>query len=114
MVHSIWAWIAEHATVLSTVISAIAAGVVATFTIKLTGATAGQLAKLGEAAKLAREEFVATHRPRIVVRFIDGPDDHNPEGVVTAGITFASVGASEARIVALGASWGIRRDGGWL
>jgi hypothetical protein len=75
-------WIADHATVLSAIISAIATGVVAWFTIKLTSATAGlrdianqQQRDTREALKLtrdslglARDEFNATHRPELIVR----------------------------------------------
>ena len=63
-------WLANHATVVSAVVSAIAAGFVAAFTIKLTRATSGQLKKLGESIALARDEFNATHRPELIVREI--------------------------------------------
>jgi hypothetical protein len=61
-------WLANHATVVSAVVSAIAAGVIAAFTVKLTRATSGQLEKLGESIALARDEFNATHRPELMVR----------------------------------------------
>jgi hypothetical protein len=75
-------WIAEHATVISAIISAIATGFVALFTIKLTAATAGlrnaadqQQRDTRDALKLtrdslglARDEFNATHRPELIAR----------------------------------------------
>jgi hypothetical protein len=52
-------------------------------------------------AKLAREEFIATHRPRVVVRFIQGPfhDDAVHEFM---WVTFANVGETAATITAIG------------
>jgi hypothetical protein len=77
-------WIAEHATVVSAIISAIATGVVAWFTIKLTAATAGlrdvadqqqrdtaaALKLTRDSLALARDEFNATHRPKLVVQSV--------------------------------------------
>lgn len=73
-------WVAEHATVISAIITAIATACVAWFTIKLTAATAGlrdvadqQQRDTKEALKLTRDsltltrdEFNATHRPEII------------------------------------------------
>jgi hypothetical protein len=75
-------WIAEHATVISAAISAIATGVVAWFTIKLTAATAGlrdvadqqqrdtreALELTRDSLALTRDEFNATHRPELIAR----------------------------------------------
>jgi hypothetical protein len=66
-----WEWTADHATVLATVVSAVAAVAIAFFTVSLSHATRGQLAKLGESIKLARDEFNATHRPEIIVHSIE-------------------------------------------
>jgi hypothetical protein len=63
-------WISDHATVISTVISACATAAIAWFTICLVQATRGQLTKLGESIQLARDEFNATHRPRIRVKHV--------------------------------------------
>src|SRR4051812_29420503 len=91
-----WAWVTDHATVLSTVVSAIAAGIVAWFTIRLARATAAmltiardqkaELAKAGEIAaeqaaisgsladiaiqqkEISRQQFLAEYRPKIIVR----------------------------------------------
>jgi hypothetical protein len=73
-------WIAEHATVISAVISAIATGFIALFTTKLTGATVGlraaadqqhldtveSLKLTRDSLALTRDEFNATHRPEII------------------------------------------------
>jgi hypothetical protein len=65
-------------------------------------------------AKLAREEFVATHRPRVTVRFIQGPH-HNNEGHEFMWVTFANVGETTATITEIGGDLN-RRDtstGNW-
>jgi phosphate/sulfate permease len=65
---NLWCWITTHATVLSAVISAIAAAIIAGFTVSLVRAT-NQQAKITESAlRLASDEFSATHRPRVIVR----------------------------------------------
>jgi hypothetical protein len=93
-----WAWITDHATVLSAVVSAVAAVVIARFTVVLAGATRGlktsadeQIAEakaLREIAKtqatisgaqndvliqqkqIAQMQHLATHRPRLRVRHV--------------------------------------------
>jgi hypothetical protein len=52
-----WTSTSEHATVLASVVTALATVVMAWFTWKLT-----------DSIKLEREEFIATHRPKIKVR----------------------------------------------
>jgi hypothetical protein len=52
-------------------------------------------------AKLAREEFVATHRPRVVARFIQGPFYDN-KGHEFIWLTFANIGETTATITAIG------------
>jgi hypothetical protein len=52
-------------------------------------------------AKLAREEFIATHRPRVIVRFIQGPF-HDDGGHEFMWLTFANVGETTATITAIG------------
>ncbi len=55
-------------TVIFVGVSAVSTAVVALFTFRLSVATSGQLCQLIESIKLAREDFVATHRPKIRVR----------------------------------------------
>jgi hypothetical protein len=52
-------------------------------------------------AKLARDEFIATHRPRVIVRFIQGPF-HDDDGHEFMWVTFANVGETAATITAIG------------
>ena len=52
-------------------------------------------------ANLAREEFIATHRPRVIVRFIQGPF-HDDAGHEFIWVTFANVGETMATITAIG------------
>lgn len=70
-------WITEHATVISAVVSAIAAAVIAWFTVSLARATTGMLTATSEQSRLTKEsielankEFIASHRPRLRVRRI--------------------------------------------
>jgi hypothetical protein len=63
---------------------------------------------------LARQEFIATHRPRVVVRFIQGPF-HDENGFEFVSITLVNVGETKATIVAIGRDLARRKGrGGWL
>jgi hypothetical protein len=50
---------------------------------------------------LARQEFTATHRPRVILRYIQGPF-LNDEGHRFIWITFVNTGANDAIITAFG------------
>jgi hypothetical protein len=50
---------------------------------------------------LARQEFIATHRPRIILRYIQGPF-YNDEGHQFIWLTFVNTGANDATIEAFG------------
>jgi hypothetical protein len=63
-----------------------------------------------EQFELARQEFIATHRPRIIVRFIQGPFQEDDRRFIF--ITFVNIGDSEATIQAIGADLAIWRIGG--
>jgi hypothetical protein len=52
-------------------------------------------------AKLAREEFIATHRPRIIVRFLQGPF-HDDDGREFCWVTFANIGETAATLIEIG------------
>ena len=96
--------------------------VIANYTIKLAWLT-GVLAGIGIVTSgltlwqilLARSEFIATFRPKLVVRFVQGPVYSGPDsdGGATAFITFANVGSSDARIVAVGSCLAVREKGVW-
>lgn len=60
---AVWNFLTEHASVLSIVVTAIATGFMAFFTIELATVTA-------RSVKLARDEFLASHRPCIRVRAV--------------------------------------------
>jgi hypothetical protein len=102
-------WIAEHATVLSAVITALATAVVGFFTFKLTTTTSGQLKKLGESIGLARDEFNTTHRPKLRVRNViitnPVPPPLVPLDFISAGqrivghLYIVNVGVTSARII---------------
>jgi hypothetical protein len=52
-------------------------------------------------ARLAREEFIATHRPHVIVRFLQGPF-HDDDGYEFYWATFANVGETAAIITEIG------------
>ena len=63
---------------------------------------------------LARQEFTATHRPRIVVRFIQGPL-HDENGFEFVWVTLVNKGETGGTIVAIGRDLARRKGrGGWL
>ena len=89
-------------------ISALGGMAVAGFTLmlwistdKLWKASATQLCQAQTQLDLAREEFIATHRPRLVVRGVgfaqgDGGDDSEPESVE---FVIANVGETDAHVL---------------
>jgi hypothetical protein len=82
-------------------ITALATIVIAAFTATLWIATRQQ-------ADLTRQEFVATHRPRVIVRYIQGPDfDADDNQFIT--VTFVNIGVNPATIEAFGADL-VRRN----
>jgi hypothetical protein len=94
----VWDWISEHATILATVMTAIATVFIAAFTISLAKATNQQGGTTLEALDLARAEFLATHRPKIIVReaILAAVMEGAP---VEAVIHLANVGDSWGKIV---------------
>jgi hypothetical protein len=106
-----WWWITEHATVLATVISALAAAVVAFFTYTLKQSTkelatnADRQARLTrDSVDLARQEFLATHRPQIIIRTVsfkwDAPaDTHADDFRIGAFVDYTNIGVSRANVI---------------
>lgn len=104
--YCLWFWITDHATVISAVISAIATGFIAWFTIKLTGATQANIdatTRIGNAA-------LAAELPILLVSDIELSEwtGHGKVGKVAAGgpppktgkirVTFQNYGRSVARL----------------
>ena len=87
---------------------------IAIFTFSLWFST-HRLWKAGEKQiALAREEFIATHRPRVIVRFIRTYLDENANQV--AGITIVNVGDTPATIMGWGSDIARRKkqtETGW-
>jgi hypothetical protein len=65
--------------------------------------------------RLGRQEFIATHRPRIRVRFLQ-ENSTSPDGRHSAFITIANVGDTEAIVTAIGGDMGVRwkADRHWM
>lgn len=86
-------------------------------TVMLWLSTRGLFKVTKQTVKLAREEFVASHRPRIRVRFVQGPWDET-DGHKVAHITLVNTGETQATIYESGCDLARReipeRGGGWL
>jgi hypothetical protein len=92
-------------------ITALASLVIAAFTGTLWIATSRQGQLTLNSLELARKEFISTHRPRVIVRFIQGPmNDANGNEFVS--VTIVNVGGSPATIDAVGADRARRNSRG--
>jgi hypothetical protein len=81
-------------------LTAIASFIIAAFTATLWIATRQQ-------ADLTRQEFISTHRPKVIVRFIQGPFvETGPQFI---WVTVCNVGVNKATIVEWGCDF-VRRD----
>jgi len=90
-------------------VTAVATAFIAIFTIVLVFVTGRQARLTTEALNLARQEIVASHRPRVIVRSIQGPLE-NEEGCQFYWVTFVNIGANRAIIEAFGADLAKRSD----
>jgi hypothetical protein len=110
-------WIAEHTTVISAIITAVATGVMALFTIKLTAATAGlrdaadqqqrdtrdALKLTRDSLALTRDEFNATHRSKIIVHNFEATREQTSNGsTLCAKFFVVNKGTSDATILEIG------------
>ena len=86
-------------------LTAIASFIIAAFTATLWIATRQQGALTKDSIELARKEFVVTHRPKVIIRFIQGPwqDVIAEQKFQYIWITLVNVGESVATIGAIGA-----------
>jgi hypothetical protein len=90
-------------------VTAVATAFIAIFTIVLVLVTGRQARLTTAALNLARQEFVATHRPRVILRYIQGPFE-NEEGCQFYWVTFVNIGGDRAIIEAFGADLAKRSD----
>ncbi len=82
-------------------------------TIGLGVATVGLYFTGEKQIGLARDQFIAANRPRITVRFVQGPHTYTDSGRVGAIVTIANTGPSDATVFAIGCDIGIRRGNRW-
>jgi hypothetical protein len=95
-------------------ITALASLVIAAFTGTLWIATIQQGQLTFASLDLARKESISTHRPHVVVRFIQGPF-HDPTDHEFISVTIVNVGANPAIIEAFGGDLARRNNKGeWL
>jgi hypothetical protein len=89
---------------------------IALFTATLWWSTKGMLNSTRESVELGRREFRSTHRPRIIVRFVQGPfleNAHEGPMYQFIWVTLANVGVNPANIVAFGCDLARRDKNGW-
>ncbi|MDB5610235.1 MAG: hypothetical protein JWP25_7135 [Bradyrhizobium sp.] len=89
-------------------VTAIATAFIAVFTIVLARVTGKQARLTTAALNLARQEFIATHRPRVILRYMQGP--FRNDGQEFVWLSFVNVGANTATIEAFGADLAKRSD----
>jgi hypothetical protein len=99
-----WNWTTDHATVLATVASSLAAKAVGVFTYFLVSVTKRQAELSRQSIDLAQGEFNATHRPEIVVHSVEmnyftiaaegSPD--RPAEYIGAFVTYYNKGSTDA------------------
>lgn len=94
-------------------LTAFSTGVIAVFTVVLAVVGFVQARLIRKSINLARQEFIATHRPKVIVRFIQGPsfDDDAREIIF---VTVANVGINLAIIREFGCDLGRRMENHWL
>jgi hypothetical protein len=84
-------------------IVSVATAVIAAFSVATVWATE-RLAKLTSASiKLARAEFIATHRPKIITRGFESASDVWSNQKAALRFTFVNIGNTPATIVSIGA-----------
>jgi hypothetical protein len=95
-------------------LTAISTFFIAAFTIVLAWVGYRQLRLIRKSIDLARQEFAATHRPQIVVRFIHGPL-HDENAFEFVCITLVNKGETDGTIVAIRHDLARRKGrGDWL
>lgn len=106
----VWEWATEDATSLFTIVLTIA-------TIAMAASTHALWRETTRAGDLAREEFIATHRPRVIVRRVQGPIDDGATGKQTVFVTVVNIGETHAIIEHFGgeilddSDWSLRPSG---
>jgi hypothetical protein len=67
-----------------------------------------------QSVDLARQQFITTHRPKIIVRFIQGPFVETDGGPQIIWVTVANIGVNKAKILEWGADLARRRGKNWV
>jgi hypothetical protein len=93
-------------------ITTLATVAIAAFTCVLYFATSKSARITDAALTLARDEFIAVHRPRIIVRFIQGPFD-DADKTRFVWVTIVNVGVNRATVEKWGGDLPLRVKGEW-
>lgn len=95
-------------------LTAVSTLVIAAFTAVLACVGYRQSRLIQRSIDLGRQEFIATHRPKIIVRLIEGPLVETEGGPQTVWVTVVNIGVNKARIVHWGADLARRNEGDWV
>jgi len=87
---------------------------IAVFTVVLAFVTRRQAILTRKGIELANAEFIATHRPKIIVRFIQGAFYEGIDEHQFVWITIANIGETRAVIEAIGGDLARRIGNEWL
>jgi hypothetical protein len=93
-------------TLFAVVVTAIATIYIARFTRVLADVTGTQAKLTRQSIDLARDEFISSHRPRIIVRALDfvggTPESDEVEGPIRIGFHYVNAGDSLAKVKQVG------------
>lgn len=107
-------WLVGFLQTYNAAVTAVATFAIGVFTALLVWVTNRQARLTRDSIELANKEFLATHRPRIIVRFIQGPFQ-DEDGLDFVWITLVNKGETDGTIVAVGRDLARRKGRGcWL
>jgi hypothetical protein len=95
-------------------LTAVSTSIIAAFTVVLVGVSYSQSRLIRKSIELTKSEFIATHRPRIIVRLVQGPfveADAKPQFV---WVTIANIGVTKATVLEWGADLARRKGRNWI
>lgn len=107
-------WVGRQIDAHNGLFTAIATVIIAFFTCALSRSSRDQGDLTRQSIELGRQEFIATHRPKIIVRFIEGPFVATGGSPQSISITVANIGVNKATILEWGADLARRKGTDWV
>jgi hypothetical protein len=108
--YAIIGWIRDS----NNLIVAVSSFIIAVFTVVLAWVSYYQSRLIRKSIDLSKSEFIATHRPKIIIRFIQGPFVETNDGPQTIWVTVANIGVNKATIIEWGADLARRKGNDWM